>query len=96
MGRVGKPTFELYGRAREVSQQQGIDAIHVSITHDTDYAAAFVVLEKRRNSAEGVEGLADAGASFSASSFEFPTIGALRANAGTIATTTQVQPQRSP
>lgn len=42
---LGKPYVNLYGKARELANSQGITHIHVSITNTKDYANAFVVGE---------------------------------------------------
>lgn len=45
-GALGKPVLELHGRAREICVQEGITGIFLSLTHDQDFSAAVVVLEK--------------------------------------------------
>ncbi len=42
-----RPTMTLHGRTKETAEQQGVDQIHVSLTHDGPYAAAVVILEKK-------------------------------------------------
>lgn len=42
---AGKPELYFLGKALEVYQQQKISHAHLSITHEKDYALAFVVLE---------------------------------------------------
>lgn len=42
---LGKPTLELRGRALEICTLKGISAVHLSYSHDGDYAVATVVLE---------------------------------------------------
>ncbi len=42
---LGKPDFALSGRASRVLEEQGITGTHLSITHDGDYALAFVIME---------------------------------------------------
>ena len=42
----GKPLIRLYGKAEEFIKQEGITAIHVSLTHIKETAAAVVVMEK--------------------------------------------------
>ncbi len=44
---LGKPSFELYGAAREALSAKGAAYVHLSITHTADYAAAVVVVEER-------------------------------------------------
>ena len=41
----GVPRIELHGRLREMVEMRRIDAIHVSLTHTEDLAAAVVVME---------------------------------------------------
>ncbi len=41
----GKPYVILHGKAEELAREQGISAIHVSITNTREYANAFVVGE---------------------------------------------------
>ncbi len=41
----GKPYVKLHGRAEELAKEQGVSAIHVSITNTREYANAFVVGE---------------------------------------------------
>ena len=41
----GAPCIELKSKARELWLSAGAGRIHVSISHDTDYALAFVVIE---------------------------------------------------
>lgn len=40
-----RPRVILSGRAKTTAAQQGIDRIHVSLSHDGPYAAAVVILE---------------------------------------------------
>ncbi|MGQ0792978.1 MAG: holo-ACP synthase [Deltaproteobacteria bacterium] len=42
----GRPSVIVRGAGKEMIRDLGITSIHVSISHDGDYAAAFVVLEK--------------------------------------------------
>ncbi|MFQ6099503.1 MAG: holo-ACP synthase [Armatimonadota bacterium] len=41
----GKPMVRLHGRAREIAGRLGGKAVHVSISHEREFAIAFVVLE---------------------------------------------------
>ncbi len=41
----GKPELVLEGKALEIFQQLGGKRVHVSLTHEEDYALAMVVLE---------------------------------------------------
>lgn len=43
---LGCPSLRLSGRAEEIFRARGLNAIHLSYTHDGDYAVATVVLEK--------------------------------------------------
>ena len=43
---LGKPSMALTGRAREIFNQQRCSSLHLSYTHDGDYAFATVVLER--------------------------------------------------
>ncbi len=42
---LGKPSLVLTGRARDVFNQQKCSSLHLSYSHDGDYAFATVVLE---------------------------------------------------
>lgn len=42
----GKPSLVLHGRARAWAEEQGLSALHLSLSDDGDFAAAVVVLEK--------------------------------------------------
>lgn len=42
----GAPGLRLTGRAAEAAAERGVTAIHLSLTHTDDTAAAFVVLER--------------------------------------------------
>ncbi len=42
----GKPYVKLYGKAEELAKEQGITAIHVSISNTKEYANAFAIGEK--------------------------------------------------
>ena len=39
----GKPNLALHGRARERAERLGLTSFEVSLTHETDYAVAFIV-----------------------------------------------------
>jgi holo-[acyl-carrier protein] synthase len=45
-GPLGKPVLKLHGRAEEICAQEGITGVFLSLTHDQDFSAAVVVLEK--------------------------------------------------
>ncbi len=42
----GKPTVTLSGKALERAEAIGVASVHVSITHDTEWSAAQVILER--------------------------------------------------
>ncbi len=43
----GRPYIELYGETKKIFEYKNLCAVHVSISHDTDYAVAFIVIEAR-------------------------------------------------
>jgi holo-[acyl-carrier protein] synthase len=43
---TGAPILQFHGRARELYEQSGATAIHLSISHTTEHAIAQVVLER--------------------------------------------------
>jgi holo-[acyl-carrier protein] synthase len=45
----GRPVVRLTGPAAERAQRMGVDAIHVSLSHERDQAIAFVVLESHQS-----------------------------------------------
>ncbi|MGC9362838.1 MAG: holo-ACP synthase [Candidatus Syntrophosphaera sp.] len=47
-GATGRPGIRLHGRAGEIRQELGIGAIHLSLSHEREYALAFVVLELQK------------------------------------------------
>jgi holo-[acyl-carrier protein] synthase len=42
----GAPQLEFHGRARELIGQLGVTGAHLSLSHATDQAVAFVILER--------------------------------------------------
>lgn len=42
----GKPRVNLYGNAKQAAEEMRITSIHTSISHDGEYSAAVVILEK--------------------------------------------------
>ncbi|PLX84796.1 MAG: holo-[acyl-carrier-protein] synthase [Desulfuromonas sp.] len=42
---LGRPDLVLSGRAAELARERGIGRVHLSYSHDGDYAVATVVLE---------------------------------------------------
>lgn len=42
----GKPFINVYGRAAKETEALGVKAVHVTLSHEKQYALAFVVLEK--------------------------------------------------
>jgi holo-[acyl-carrier protein] synthase len=47
-GPLGKPVLKLHGRAVEICLKEGIQGLHLSLTHDGEYSGAMVVLETNR------------------------------------------------
>lgn len=45
-GPLGRPVLKLNGRAAEICRKETIAGLFLSLTHDGDYSAAAVVLEK--------------------------------------------------
>jgi len=43
---LGRPSFQLTGRAAAIIAERGIIASHLSYSHDGDYAVATVILEE--------------------------------------------------
>jgi holo-[acyl-carrier protein] synthase len=46
-GPLGRPVLKVHGRALEICQKEGIEALFLSLTHDGDYSGAMVVLERQ-------------------------------------------------
>ena len=44
---MGRPDLRLSGRAAALADEQGIDRIYLSYSHDANYAVATVILEQR-------------------------------------------------
>ncbi len=42
---LGAPELTLFGSTAEVAKEKGIDRLHLSISHDGDYAIAYVIAE---------------------------------------------------
>ena len=42
---LGKPELVLSGRAAEIAGEKGVEVVHLSYSHDGDYAVATVILE---------------------------------------------------
>lgn len=42
---LGKPELHLSGRAAEIAKEKGVELVHLSYSHDGDYAVATVLLE---------------------------------------------------
>jgi holo-[acyl-carrier protein] synthase len=42
---LGRPDLVLSGRAAELAAERGVTAVHLSYSHDGDYAVATVILE---------------------------------------------------
>ena len=43
IGHGGPPRVALHGQARTVAEELGIRTIHLSLSHEREYAVAFVV-----------------------------------------------------
>lgn len=43
---LGRPDLQLSGRAAEVAASKQVEVVHLSYSHDGDYAVATVVLER--------------------------------------------------
>lgn len=44
---LGKPAVILHGKAKQFAEENGLDKIHVSLTHVKSNAGAIVIIEKR-------------------------------------------------
>ncbi|MCK4640971.1 MAG: holo-ACP synthase [Candidatus Marinimicrobia bacterium] len=44
--RLGKPVLKLYGKVKAFVEENGLENIHVSLTHLKNYASAIVIIEK--------------------------------------------------
>ena len=44
---LGCPSLRLSGRAAEIFRQRGLNALHLTYSHDGDYGVATVILEKK-------------------------------------------------
>lgn len=53
VGDGGPPGIRLSGQALVVAQQLGVSTIHISLTHEKEYAAAFAVALKEAGSRGG-------------------------------------------
>jgi len=42
---LGRPDLHLSGRAKEIADDLGVKVVHLSYSHDGDYAVATVILE---------------------------------------------------
>lgn len=42
----GRPTLVLSGEARNVANRLGVERIYISLTHTSEFALAFVILER--------------------------------------------------
>ena len=47
--KAGAPFLRLYGRVRELYEQSGATAVHLSISHTSEHAIAQVILESSTN-----------------------------------------------
>lgn len=41
----GRPVLNLYGKAREILEERGVESVHVSLSHSRMQAGAVVILE---------------------------------------------------
>ncbi len=44
--KLGKPILKLYGKVKTFVEENGLENIHVSLTHLKNYASAIVIIEK--------------------------------------------------
>ncbi len=42
----GELCLRLSAHAAEIARSEGVSSVHVSVTHDGDYALGFVILER--------------------------------------------------
>ncbi len=42
----GRPRLELSGTAKKLLDESGANRVHISLTHESEYAVAYVVLER--------------------------------------------------
>jgi len=54
-GASGDPAIRLYGKTNELAAQRGVDAIHLTLTHTRELAAANVVLQGRGANVTGIQ-----------------------------------------
>ena len=50
--KLGKPYIKLWGRARELAKELGVEIVHISITNTKEYATAMAVAEGFESSGE--------------------------------------------
>lgn len=50
--KYGKPELKLYDSAQILLQNSGADVVHLTMSHEMDYAVACVILEQRSKSFE--------------------------------------------
>jgi holo-[acyl-carrier protein] synthase len=50
-GSAGQPCLTLSGKALETAHNMGVDNIHLSVSHEREYACSTVILEKNGHSA---------------------------------------------
>lgn len=43
---LGRPDLKLCGRAAEIANEKQVEVVHLSYSHDGDYAVATVILER--------------------------------------------------
>ncbi len=44
--KLGRPDLRLSGRAAEIAAEKNVEMVHLSYSHDGDYAVATVILER--------------------------------------------------
>lgn len=45
---IGKPVCLMHGRVKQFAEENGINGVHISMTHLREIAGAIVMLEKRK------------------------------------------------
>ena len=43
---LGKPSVQLYGEARRMADEMGVESVHLSLSHTSENAIAYLILEK--------------------------------------------------
>ena len=42
---LGKPSIELHGGAAEAATERGVDRVHLALSHESDWAVAYALVE---------------------------------------------------